>query len=119
MAQIARKMVLCNMDLASIGPAAYTPAVQVPNGATKITVQFKYKLISSPVMITLFQSLDGLTYDKCETIDEMPIAIELDVASTSATLFITELLTTWLRFKVERGYSMQGTLEKFLVLFAA
>jgi hypothetical protein len=121
MAQVQRRMVLCNIDISDIGVIDYamTPAVQIPNGATKITVQFKYGSITSPVTCTLFQSLDGLTYDLCETVDEMPISIILDVASTSATLNISELLTTWIRFKVEKGSAIAGTLNKFLVLFAA
>ncbi len=119
MAQVARKLVLCNMDIGSLGASAFTPCVQVPNAGTKITVQFKYKLITSPVLVTLFHSLDGIIFDECQTIDEMPIAIELDVASTSATLFITELLTSWIRFKVEKQSSIHGTLEKFIVLFAS
>ena len=125
MAQVQRRMVLCNMNLHDIyyhTPGlgyAMTPSVQIPNGSTKITVQFKYYCINDPVTCTLYQSLDGINFDECESIDEMSVGIILDIASASATLNISELLTTWIRFKVTAGNCSAGVLDKFLCLFAA
>ncbi len=119
MTQVARRFCLCNMDISSLGANANTPAVQVPNGATKMTVQFNYKFITSPVLVTMMQSVDGISYNECHTVKGMPVTIKLDTASTSATLLMSELSAKWIRFKVEKGSSSHGTLEKLFVLFAA
>ena len=123
MSQVQRRMVLCNMNLHDIyyhtSGYAMTPSVQIPNGSTKITVQFKYHGLWDPVVCTLYQSLDGINFDECESIDEMPVEINLDKNSSSATLNISELLTTWIRFKVTAGNCAEGVLDKFLCLFAA
>ena len=123
MAQVQRKVVLCNMKVADIlllpGTAAFTPSVQIPNGCTKITVQFMYHDIDYPVGCTMYQSLDGVNFDECRTVDEMPIFIALDIDSVSMTLNISELLTSWVRFYIEIGDATIGTLDKFMILFAA
>ena len=123
MAQVQRKVVLCNMKVADIlllpGTAAFTPSVQIPNGCTKITVQFMYHDIDYPVGCTMYQSLDGVNFDECRTVDEMPIFLQLDIDSVSMTLNVSELLTTWVRFYVSLGDATTGTLDKFMILFAA
>ena len=123
MSQVQRRMVLCNMDIADImglpNTAEFTPAVQIPNGATKITVQFLYHGIDYPIGCTMYQSLDGVNYDECQTIDEMPIIIHLDIDSVSMSLNVSELLTSWMRFYVTIGDATAGRLDKFLVLFAS
>ena len=101
------------------GTAAFTPSFQIPNGCTKITVQFMYHGIDYPVGCTMYQSLDGLNFDECRTVDEMPIYIELDIDSVSMTLNVSELLTTWVRFYVSLGDATTGKLDKFMILFAA
>ena len=123
MPQVQRKVVLCNMRVADIlllpGTAAFTPSVQIPNGCTKITVQFMYHGIDSTVGCTMYQSLDGLNFDECRTVDEMPIYLGLDIGSISMTLNVSELLTTWIRFYITIGDATLGTLDKFMILFAA
>jgi hypothetical protein len=101
------------------GTAAFTPSVQIPNGCTKITVQFMYHDIDYPVGCTMYQSLDGVNFDECRTVDEMPIFLQLDIDSVSMTLNVSELLTTWVRFYVSLGDATTGTLDKFMILFAA
>jgi hypothetical protein len=122
MAQVQRRVVLCDMDIATIvaeGGTAFTPSVQIPNGCTKITVQFKYHGIDYAFGCIMYQSLNSIDFDECRTIDEMPIQILMDIDSVSMTLNVSELLTTWIRFLVETGDCTTGTLDKFLVLFAA
>ena len=123
MNQVQRKLVLCNMNIADIfplpGSAEFTPAVQIPNSATKITVQFLYHGIDFPVGCIMYQSLDGVNFDECRTIDEMPVKIDLDIDSVSMTLNVSELLTSWIRFLVSVGDATTGTLDKFLVLFGS
>jgi len=119
--QVLRKLIRCNLSIAAIvplpGSQAFTPAVQIPNGATRITIQFLYHGIDFPVGCTMYQSLDGVNFDECRTTDEVPVYISLDIDSISMTLNISDLLTTWVRFLVTAGDATTGTLDKFLVLF--
>ena len=121
MTQVQRKLILCNLDIAAIsalpGSQQFTPAVQIPSGSSKITAQFMYHGIDYPVGCTLYQSLDGVNFDECRTIDELPVYIQLDIDSVSMTLNVSELLTSWIRFLVTTGDATQGTLDKFMVLF--
>ena len=123
MNQVQRKLVLCNIDIAAVsalpGSQQFTPAVQIPSGSSKITVQFMYHGIDFPVGCTMYQSLDGVNFDECQTIDEMPVKIDLDIDSVSMTLNVSELLTSWIRFLVSVGDATTGTLDKFLVLFGS
>ena len=76
-----------------------------------------YHGIDYPVGCTLYQSLDGVNFDECRTIDELPVYIQLDIDSVSMTLNVSELLTSWIRFLVTTGDATQGTLDKFMVIF--
>jgi hypothetical protein len=49
----------------------------------------------------------------------MPIYLGLDIDSVSMTLNVSELLTTWIRFYITIGDATLGTLDKFMILFAA
>jgi len=118
MSQVQRKVVLCNISIPDLGGGtAVTPAVQIPNGATKVTVQFMYTEIDAPVGCILYQSLDGANFDECQTIDETQIRIDLDIDSVSMTLNVSDLLTSWIRFLIESGDAQTGILEKIIILF--
>ena len=93
-----------------------TPAIQVPNGATKVTVQFTYSGLDADVVLSMHQSLDGGTFDACLNENDEPVSITLDHQFTSMTLNIIGLLTTWLRFTLQVQDATSGFIEKLNVL---
>jgi len=93
-----------------------TPAVQVPNGATKVTIQFAYSNLDAEVAISMYQSLDGGNFDLCRNESDESVTITLDPATTSMTINITDLLTTWFRFSLDVQSATEGVLEKIYVL---
>jgi hypothetical protein len=113
---LARRLVNCN--LATADGDAFTPYIQIPNGATKITVQFIYTSLDSDITCTMQQSLDGYNFDTCTNDEDTQVAIVLDKDFPSMTLNVSDLLTTWIRFKVEVGNATTGTLEKLHLIFS-
>ena len=98
----SRTFLPCNHQVATDG--ALLPYIQVPDGAMNITAQIVYAGLDADVTVTLQQSLDGSRFD--DVID-----ITLDRNDTSATLNILNLLTTWLRFKLNSGPATTGTIH--------
>jgi len=110
----ARRMIQCNLDV-SAGNAA-SPYIQIPNGATKLTIQFVYTGLDADVTMTMHQSLDGVNFDTCVNDADDPISITLDYTFDSMTLNITDLLTTWIKFVLDVGSATTGTIAKFYVM---
>ena len=111
---IARRMLQLNLNIADGN--SVTPAIQVPNGATKVTVQLAYSNLDAEVSVSMYQSLDGGNFDLCRNESDEPVTISLDPTATSMTLNITDLLTTWLRFSLDVQSATEGTIEKIYVL---
>ena len=111
---IARRMLPLNLNIA--GGNAVTPAIQVPNGATKVTIQFTYTNLDAEVSVSMHQSLDGGNFDLCRNESDEPVTITLDPASSSMSLNITDLLTTWFRFSIDVQTATEGTIERIYVL---
>lgn len=111
---ISRRMLQMNLDVSS-GPSV-TPAVQVPNGATKVTLQFLYSGLDSEVAVSMHQSLDGGNFDLCLNENDEPVTVSLDPSSSSMTINITDLLTTWFRFSIDPQSATTGIIEKIYVL---
>jgi len=110
----ARRMIQCNLDV-SAGNAA-SPYIQIPNGATKLTIQFVYTGLDADVTMTMHQSLDGVNFDTCVNDADDPISITLDYTFDSMTLNITDLLTTWIKFVLDVGTATTGTIQKLYVM---
>ena len=110
----ARRMIQCNLDV-SAGNAA-SPYIQIPNGATKLTIQFVYSGLDADVTMTMHQSLDGVNFDTCVNDADDPISITLDYTFDSMTLNITDLLTTWIKFVLDVGTATTGTIQKLYVM---
>ena len=110
----ARRMIQCNLDV-SAGNAA-SPYIQIPNGATKLTIQFVYSGLDADVTMTMHQSLDGVNFDTCVNDADDPISITLDYTFDSMTLNITDLLTTWIKFVLDVGDATTGTIQKLYVM---
>ena len=111
---IARRMLHLNLNIANGN--SVTPAVQVPNGATKVTIQFSYVNLNADVALSMHQSLDGGNFDLCRNESDEPVSITLDHTTTSMTLNITDLLTTWFRFSLDVLSATNGTIDKIYVL---
>jgi len=111
---IARRMLQLNLNIADGN--SVTPAVQVPNGATKVTIQFAYSNLDAEVAVSMHQSLDGGNFDLCRNESDEPVTIVLDPLTTSMTLNITDLLTTWFRFSIDVQTATSGIIEKIYVL---
>jgi len=93
-----------------------TPAIQVPNGSSKVTIQFTYSDLDAEVAISLHQSLDGGNFDLCLNENDEPVTINLDPDNTSMSLNITDLLTTWFRFSIDIQTATTGTIHKIHLL---
>ncbi|NCA77980.1 MAG: hypothetical protein EOM90_16765 [Alphaproteobacteria bacterium] len=113
---ISRRLVNCNLNIAEGN--TYTPYIQIPNGATNITIQFVYSGLDANISCTMQQSLDGSNFDSCANSDDIPVCIELDHTAPSMTMNVTDLLTTWIRFYVEVGDATVGSLDKLYILFS-
>ena len=111
---ITRRILLVNLNIANGN--AVTPAIQVPNGATKVTIQFSYSNLNADVALSMHQSLDGGNFDLCRNESDEPVTITLDHTTTSMTLNITDLLTTWFRFSLDILTATTGTINKIYVL---
>ena len=111
---IARRMIQCSLPV-SAGNAS-TPYIQIPNGATKLTIQFVYSGLDDDITLSMLQSLDGVNFDNCVNEDDAAISIVLDKDFTSMTLNVADLLTTWIQFSMDVGLAKTGTLEKLFVM---
>jgi len=107
-------MLQLNLDVAS--GSAFTPAVQVPNGATKVTIQFIYSGLDAEVAVSMQQSLDGGNFDLCLNESDEPVTINLDPSFSSMTVNISDLLTTWFRFLLDPLTATTGIIEKIYIL---
>jgi len=110
----ARRMIQCNLDISD--GSASTPYIQIPNGATKLTIQFVYSGLDDDVTMTMHQSLDGVNFDTCVNDADDPISITLDASFDSMTLNVTDLLTTWIKFVLDVGSATTGTVQKLYVM---
>lgn len=110
---IARRMIQCNMAI-SDGNAT-TPAIQVPNGATKLTIQFSFFGLDDNVSITMLQSLDGVNFDTCMNENDEPVSMSLDHSFSSMTMNIADLLTAWIKFSMDVGEATAGSLDKIFL----
>ena len=111
---IARRMIQCSLPVT--GGDALSPYIQIPNGATKLTIQFVYSGLDADITLTMLQSLDGLNFDTCVNEDDAAITIVLDKDFTSMTLNVADLLTTWIQFSMDIGDATTGTLDKLYVM---
>ena len=111
---IARRMLQLNLNIDDGN--VVTPAIQVPNGASKVTIQFAYANLDAEVSVAMHQSLDGGNFDLCRNESDEPVTIVLDPLTTSMTLNITDLLTTWFRFSIDVQTATSGIIEKIYVL---
>jgi len=111
---IARRMIQCSLPIS--GGNALTPYIQIPNGATKLTIQFIYSGLDADITLTMLQSLDGANFDTCVNEDDAPITITLDKDFTSMTLNVADLLTTWIQFSMDVGEATTGVLEKLYII---
>ena len=111
---LARRMIQCSLPV-SAGNAS-TPYIQIPNGATKLTIQFVYSGLDADIVLSMNQSLDGFNFDACVNEDDAPITITLDKDFTSMTLNVADLLTTWIHFSMDVGEAKTGTLDKMYVI---
>ena len=111
---IARRLLQTNLQI-SDGPAMTSP-VQVPNGATRFTIQFNYADLDDFVDMTLLQSIDGLNYDTCFNDNDEPVTITLDPNFDSMTLNITDLLAAWIKFSLYVGDASTGSIDKLFIL---
>ncbi|MEI6884303.1 MAG: hypothetical protein WCO02_07440 [Bacteroidota bacterium] len=111
---IARRMIQCSLPV-SAGNAS-TPYIQIPNGATKLTIQFVYSSLDDDIVMSMNQSLDGFNFDACVNEDDAPITITLDKDFTSMTLNVSDLLTTWIQFSMDVGEAKTGSLDKMYVI---
>ena len=111
---IARRMIQCSLPV--IGGDALSPYIQIPNGATKLTIQFVYSGLDADITLTMLQSLDGLNFDTCVNEDDAAITIVLDKDFTSMTLNVADLLTTWIQFSMDIGDATTGNLDKLYVI---
>jgi len=111
---LARRMIQCSLPV-SAGNAS-TPYIQIPNGATKLTIQFVYSGLDADIVLAMNQSLDGFNFDACVNEDDVPITITLDKDFTSMTLNVADLLTTWIQFSMDVGEAKTGTLDKMYVI---
>jgi len=111
---IARRMIQCSLPVS--GGNALTPGIQIPNGATKLTIQFMYSGLDADISLTMLQSLDGANYDTCVNEDNAPITITLDKDFSTMTLNVADLLTTWVQFSMEVGEAKTGSLDKMFVM---
>ena len=111
---IARRMIQYSLPV-SAGNAS-TPYIQIPNGATKLTIQFVYSSLDDDIVMSMNQSLDGFNFDACVNEDDAPITITLDKDFTSMTLNVADLLTTWIQFSMDVGEAKTGSLDKMYVI---
>ena len=112
---LARRLVNCNLAIAD--GDAFTPYIQIPNGATKITVQLIYSGLDADITTSLQQSLDGVNFDTCTNDEDTPVEIILDKDFPSMTLNVSDLLTTWIRFSISVGEATIGALDKIYLIF--
>jgi len=111
---IARRMIQCSLPVS--GGNALTPYIQIPNGATKLTIQFIYSGLDADITLTMLQSLDGANFDTCVNEDDAPITITLDKDFASMTLNVADLLTTWVQFSMDIDEATTGALDKLHVM---
>jgi hypothetical protein len=111
---IARRLIQLNHPV----PAGNTntPAIQIPNGATKLTIQFNYSGLDASVTMSLLQSIDGVNYDTCVNDNDEPVSITLDPNFTSMSLNITDLLSAWIKFSLDIGVATTGNIDKIYIL---
>jgi hypothetical protein len=111
---IARRLLQTNLQI-SDGPAM-TSAIQIPNGATKLTIQFNYSGLDASVSMSLLQSIDGVNFDTCVNDNDEPVSITLDPNFASMSLNITDLLSAWIKFSLDIGEATTGTIDKLFIL---
>ena len=109
----ARRMIQCNLAISN--GDAITTAIQIPNGATKLTIQFNYSGLDDDVSITMLQSLDGVNFDTCMNENDEPVSMSLDHSFSSMTMNIADLLTAWIKFSMDVGEATTGTLDKIFL----
>jgi hypothetical protein len=111
---IARRLIQLNLPV-STGNMD-TPAIQIPNGATKLTIQFNYSGLDDSVTMSLLQSIDGVNYDTCVNDNDEPVSITLDPNFTSMSLNITDLLAAWIKFSLDPVDATTGSIDKLFIL---
>ena len=111
---IARRMIQCSLPVS--GGNALSPYIQIPNGATKLTIQFVYSGLDDDIILTMLQSLDESNFDTCVNEDDAAITITLDKDFASMTLNVADLLTTWVQFSMDVGEATTGNLDKLYVM---
>ena len=111
---IARRLLQTNLQVPN--GSAMTSAIQIPNGATKLTIQFSYSGLDDDVTLSMHQSLDGINFDLCMTENDEPVLITLDHTFTSMTMNVADLLASWIKFSLDPCNATTGTIEKLYIL---
>ena len=110
-----------NLNIAQPAASGTSQPVMVPDGASKLTIQFFHSL-SNPganaATISLEQSTDGRHFDPCTDASGNPIAISLQSDALSATINLLGLLTLWVRFRYEIHADTTGRLASCNMLFS-
>jgi primase-polymerase (primpol)-like protein len=104
-----RKLIPLNI-LAS-GGNANLPFYMVPNGSSKITVQFKFSDLATNATLTLQQSANGSDFDPVFDSSGNPVTLLLDKDKSSATINLVNLLTLWIRFQVDFAAAETGSID--------
>jgi hypothetical protein len=93
------------------GGDTYTPVFLVPDGSSKITVQFTYASLAYDTTLYLEQSADGKNFDPVLDISSVPLTLVLNKLNPSATINIVNLLSMAIRFKVDFNAAETGSIS--------
>ena len=102
-----RKITLLTIN--GSGGDTYTQVFWVPDGSSKITVQFTYASLVYDTLLYMEQSADGKYFDPVLDISSVPLTLVLDRLYPSATINIVNLLTLAIRFKVDFDVAETGS----------
>lgn len=110
-----------NINIPAGYQAVFSQPLMVPDGASKITVQF-FHTLSGPEQkaaeIRLLQSTDGIHFDPLNDANNSQLTVSIFSDSKSATLNILGLLTLWIQFQFNFYEDVTGSIDNCNVLFA-
>ncbi len=98
---------------------SYSPAIEIPQNATNITIQFFHTIGNNavdPCTITIEQGSDGVNFAPVPAFDSELFTIASQ--SPTTTISIVGVLAKYIRFKFENEPNSFGVINACTILFA-
>jgi hypothetical protein len=109
------------LGVSPLHPVQQSQPVLIPDGASRLTIQFFHTLFSinsTACRIKVLQSTDGVHFDPLCDASGNQLELTLESAGKSATLNILGILSVWISFHISLDEEAMGILEHCNILFA-